>query len=88
MFEAPEDKYKTTFVKDWGTFVWMVMPFGVKNGPPTFQRVDNKVVKEYLNQFMKIILDDFMVYSDMESHFMKFRLCFQKCRKYKISHNP
>ncbi len=33
-----EDTYKTTFVIDWGVFVWMVMPFGVKNGLPTFQR--------------------------------------------------
>ncbi len=30
------DKYKTTFVIDWGTFTWLVIPFGVKNGPPTY----------------------------------------------------
>jgi len=33
---AFEDRYKTTFVIDWGAFVRMLMPFGVKNGPPTF----------------------------------------------------
>ncbi len=27
------------FCIDKGTFVWVVMPFGVKNGPPTYQRV-------------------------------------------------
>jgi hypothetical protein len=32
IFIAPEDRYKTTFIIDWGAFVWMVMPFGVKNG--------------------------------------------------------
>ncbi len=53
------------------------MPFGVKNGPPTFQRVVNKVFKEYLDQFMKIFLDDFMVYNDMESHLMKLKRCFR-----------
>jgi len=36
---------------------------------------------------MKIFLDDFTVYNDMESHFQKFRLCFQKCREYDISLN-
>jgi hypothetical protein len=36
IYVAFNDKYKTTFVIDWGAFVWMVMPFGVKNGPPTF----------------------------------------------------
>jgi hypothetical protein len=33
---AFEDRYKTTFVTNWGAFVWMVMPFGVENGPPSF----------------------------------------------------
>jgi hypothetical protein len=63
------------------------MPFGVKNGPPTFQRIINKAFKEYLDQFMKIFLDNFIVYNDMESHFMKFKLCFQKCSEYKINLN-
>jgi hypothetical protein len=52
----------------------MVMPFGVKNGPPTFQRVINRAFKKYLDEFMKIFLDDFTVYSDMGSHLMKFKL--------------
>ncbi len=34
---------------------------------------------------MKIFLDDFMVYSDMESHLQKLKLCFQKCKEYDIS---
>jgi len=76
IFIAPEDIYKTTFVIDWGAFVWMMMPFGVKNGPPTFQITVSKAFKEYLDQFMKIILDDFTIYNDMESHLMKLKLCF------------
>jgi hypothetical protein len=67
IFTTPKDRYKTTFVIDWGAFVWMVMPFGVKNGPPIFQRVVSRAFREYLDQFMKIFLDDFIVYSDMES---------------------
>ncbi len=82
---TPKDRSKITFVTDWGAFVCMVMPFGVKNGPPTFQKVVSKAFKKYLNQFMKIFLDDFRVYSDMENHLMKFKLCFQNCKKYKIS---
>jgi hypothetical protein len=52
----------------------MVMPFGVKNGPPTFQIVVSKTFRKYLHQFMKIFLDDFIVYSDMENRLMKFKL--------------
>ncbi len=64
------------------------MPFDVKNGPPTFQRTINRVFGEYLNQFMKIFFDDFIVYNDMEGHLMKFKLCFQKFREYRTSLNP
>ncbi len=84
---ALEDRYKIIFVIDWGAFIWKVMSFGVKNGPPTYQRVVTKTFKEYLDNFMKIFLNDFIVYSDMESHLQKLRLCFQKCRKYGISLN-
>jgi hypothetical protein len=44
------------------------MSFGFKNGPSTYQKVVTRAFKEYLDSFMKIFMDDFMVYSDMESH--------------------
>ncbi len=61
----------------------MVMPFGVKNGPLTFQKTISRTFREYLNQFMKIFLNDFIVSNDMESHMMKLKLCFQKCKEYR-----
>jgi len=57
------------------------MPFGVKNGPPTFQKSVSTTFKEYLDQFMIIFVDDFTVYSDVESHLMKLNICFHKCKK-------
>jgi hypothetical protein len=54
-----------------------MMPFGVKNGPPTFQKEVSITFREYLDQFMKIFLDDFMVYSDMESRLMKPYFAFK-----------
>jgi hypothetical protein len=66
----------------------MVMPFGVKNGPPTFQISISRAFKEYLDQFKKIFLDDFIVYSDIKNHLIKFRLRFQKCKAYIISLHP
>ena len=29
------DRYKTAFIIEWGAYVWVVMPFGLKNAPPT-----------------------------------------------------
>ncbi len=63
------------------------MSFGVKNGPPIYQKVITKTFKEYLHNLMNILLEDFIVYSDMESHLQKLRLCFQKCREHGISLN-
>jgi hypothetical protein len=68
IFIAPEDRYNIAFVIDKGAFIWKVMLFGVKNGPPTYHKVVIKAFKEYLDSFMKIFLDDFIVYNDMESH--------------------
>ena len=31
-----DDRYKTAFIMEWGTYVWVVMPFGLKNAPPTY----------------------------------------------------
>jgi hypothetical protein len=36
---APEDRYKTTFSTEWGTYQYTVMPFGLKNEPTIFLRV-------------------------------------------------
>ncbi len=55
-----EDRYKTTFVTNRGGFIWVVMPFGIKNGPPTYQRAVTKAFCEYIDVFMKIFLDDLL----------------------------
>jgi hypothetical protein len=44
------------------------MSFGAKNGPPTYQKAITKAFREYLDNFMKMFLDDFIVYNDMENH--------------------
>ncbi len=48
---------------DWGAFTWVVIPSKIKNGP-TYQRIINRAFEEYLNQFMKIFLDDITFYND------------------------
>jgi hypothetical protein len=72
---------------DWGAFLWVVMPFGVKNGPPTYQRVVTKAFREYIDVFVKIFLDDFTIFSDLSTHFEKLKKCFFKCREFGFSLN-
>jgi hypothetical protein len=59
IYIVPKDIYKNAFVTNWGAFIWKVMLFRVKNGPPTYQRAMTKTFKDYLDNFMKIFLDDF-----------------------------
>lgn len=59
--------------------MWVVMPFGLKNAPPIYQQVVNHAFKDYLNDFMKLFLDDFSVYSDEETHLTKLQLYFDRC---------
>jgi hypothetical protein len=65
-----------------------MMPFGVKNGPLTYQMIINKTFHEYTYVFMKIFVDDFIVFSDLSTHLHeKFKKCFFKCREFSISLN-
>jgi hypothetical protein len=64
------------------------MPFGVKNGLPTYQRVVTKAFHEYIDLFMKIFLDDHTIFSDLSTHIKKLIKCFLKCRKFGVNFNP
>jgi hypothetical protein len=50
--------------------------FGVKNGPPTYQREITKAFHEYIDVFMNIFLDDFTIFNDLSTHLEKLRKCF------------
>jgi hypothetical protein len=57
-----EDKEKTSFISEWGTYAYNVMPFGLCNVTATFQKVVTQTFKKYLNDFMQAFLDDYNVY--------------------------
>ncbi len=64
-----------------------MMPFGVKNGPPTYQKVVTKAFHEYIDVFMKIFLNDITIFNDLSTHLEKLKKCFLKCRGFSISLN-
>ncbi len=68
--------------------MWVVMPFGVKNELPIYQKVITKPFHEYIVVFMKIFLDNFTISNDLSTHFEKLRKCFLKCKEFGISLNP
>ncbi|OAE29022.1 hypothetical protein AXG93_2683s1000 [Marchantia polymorpha subsp. ruderalis] len=57
-----QDKDKTTFTTDWGTYAYHKMPFGLCNAPATFQRMMTNIFQEHLRKFLEIFIDDFCVF--------------------------
>jgi hypothetical protein len=47
-----EDQLKTTFTTPWGTFCYIVMPFGLCNALRTFQHLMNKVFEPFLGLYL------------------------------------
>ncbi len=45
------------------------MPFGLTNAPAVFQALVNDVLREFLNKFVFVSLDDILIFSpDLENH--------------------
>ncbi|GKV23246.1 hypothetical protein SLEP1_g32996 [Rubroshorea leprosula] len=59
---APEDQEKTTFTCPYGTFAFRRMPFGLCNAPGTFQRCVMALFAKFVDEFMEIFMDDFLVF--------------------------
>jgi hypothetical protein len=85
---TPEDWHKTAFTSPWGTFVYVVMPFGLCNASATFQRVMTYVFSELLRKSMAVFINDFSTQTSREEHLEMLRACFQRCREVGISLNP
>ena len=56
------DKAKTAFITPFGLFQFNVLPMGLKNSPPTFQKVMSNTLAP-CRQFALVYLDDIIVYS-------------------------
>jgi predicted aspartyl protease/transposase InsO family protein len=58
-----EDVPKTCIRTRYGSFEFLVMPFGVTNAPSVFQALMNSVFRDVADVFVMCYLDDILVYS-------------------------
>ena len=76
---------KTAFITNEGLYEWLVMPFGLKNAPATFQRIIQKVLGELLYNGAINYLDDIIIYSEtFEEHIQLLDKIFNKLKEYGI----
>lgn len=55
---------KTAFSTETGHYEFLCIPFGLKNGPSTFQRAVNHIFKGLMNNSCLIYMDDILVFSN------------------------
>lgn len=60
----PDSEEYTTFRTRYGAYKCKVLPFGLCNGPATYQRYMNDVLIDYLDDFCIAYLDDILIYSE------------------------
>ena len=63
---SPESEELTAFRTRYGLFQYKVLPFGLTNGPATFQSYINDTLRDLLDVTCTAYLDDILIYSDDE----------------------
>jgi hypothetical protein len=78
---APGEEWKTAFRTRYGHFQYRVMPFGLTSAPATFQAFVNDVMRDYLDSFLVVYLDDLLTFSsNQEQHTKHVHLVLQKLK--------
>jgi transposase InsO family protein len=83
-----KDIPKTAFNTRYGAYEFLVTPFGLKNSPSAFQRMMDEILKEYLDEFVIVYIDDLLIYSStMKEHMEHLEMVAKRLNDYAIQIN-
>ncbi|MBW0494983.1 hypothetical protein O181_034698 [Austropuccinia psidii MF-1] len=60
------DEHLTCFRTKYGSYEYLVMPFGLTTAPSSFQNLFNDILQDLLDFYVVVYLDDIMVFSKSE----------------------
>ena len=79
---SEESEELTTFTTAFGTYKYKVMPFGLCNGPASFQHYMNDILWEGLNRWCAAYMDDIIIYSlTREEHITHVRWVLEQLQE-------
>ena len=61
---AEGEEWKTAFWTRYELYKYLVMPFNLTNALSSFQHYINDTLRDYLNVFCTVYIDDFLIYSN------------------------
>lgn len=86
---AEGDEWKTTFRTRYGSFEWLVMPFGLSNAPAAFQRFMNDIFSDLVDECVIVYLDDILIYSsDPSAHKKHVKEVLRRLRQHGLYARP
>ena len=70
----------------YGLFEYLVIPFGLTGAPATFQRYINWVLRDYLNEFYTVYVDNILIYTSglLRDYRVKVYMVLGKLREVKL----
>lgn len=86
---SEESKIKSAFSSDIGHWQYTKLPMGLKNSPPTFQRLMNNVLCNLVGLKCLVYLDDIIIFSvDIQEHSKRLREIFNRLRTHNLKLQP
>src|SRR6266498_4324520 len=77
-----KDRPKIAFLTRNGQYQFKVMPFRLNNALVTFQKLINKVLRQYIGKLVQVYFDDIIIYfNNLDKHKKHIKVVLEKIRK-------
>ena len=76
-------EYLTAFRTKYGHYEYLVMPFGLKNAPGTFQAFMNQIFGNLIDKGILVYIDDILIYTkNLDDHVRILQEVFKRIKKH------